>query len=423
MKNVREQGVRLLLEVEQGKFVKELLEEEVKNFPDKRDGNLLYELVYGVLQEEEYLNSCIRKLSKVPFRKIHLPIRVILQISLYQLLFLKRIPKRAIVNEAVAIAKKYGNKGSIGFVNGLLRNANPKDLGKENFFGKTLAETLSIRYSHPLFLVEEYLEYLGEDETRKLLEADNKRPPIFLRVNTNKMTREEFLKEASSIDKVEPTELSPYGVKVKHLSGFLHSPLYKEGYFYVQDLGSMKIPEILVPEKGDFILDVCAAPGGKTIAAALLAPGAKIVAGDVSKEKVLLLKENIDRLGLSNVKPVLRDGTLPDENFYDKIILDAPCSGFGLLRRKPEIRKFRTEKDIKELAKIQKKLLKTSFQCLKPGGLLCYSTCTLTREENEEVIEWFVKEERGTQVICQTAFYPHRQETDGFKISILKKRR
>lgn len=424
MGNVREEALKILLKVEEGGFLKDLLEERESSFSDERDYSLLYEITRGVLKEEKFLDYCIRETSSMPFRKIHLPILLILRLSLYQILFLDRVPSRAAVYEGVELAKKYGNRGSVGYVNGMLRNMSKGKFSKDSVKGKTPEETLAIRYSHPLFYIEDLVAQSGLDETEKLLKADGETPPFTVRVNTNLYTLEEFLMELEKYGGGKKTKISPFAVHVKSPKKLMNSPLYREGAFYVQDEGSMMPGELLNPESGDFILDVCAAPGGKSVNLALLNPEVRIVAGDLTEKKVKKINENIKRLGLNNINAVVRDGRFTsskEREAFDKVLLDAPCSGLGLLRRKPEIGKRRKKEDVSELAKIQSKLLRSSFSAVKPGGKLCYSTCTLTAAENEEVIEGFLEEEPSAVLITKKVYYPHIHNTDGFKVFILKK--
>ncbi|MDO5714261.1 MAG: 16S rRNA (cytosine(967)-C(5))-methyltransferase RsmB [Tissierellia bacterium] len=424
MRNTREIAVDILLQVEEGGFLKDLLEEKGSSLFDERDYNLLHEIVHGVIQEENYLDYYICQTSKLPFRKIHKPILIILRMSLYQLLFLDRIPQRAAIYEGVELAKQYGNRGSIAFVNGMLRKMSRSKILREEIKGSTPAETLGLQYSHPTFFVEDMIEQIGEEETKKLLIANNKRPPTYVRVNTNLYSREEFLKRVVSMGHGKKTSLSNYAVEIQNLNAILNSPLFEHGGFYVQDLGSIKVAEHLQPKPGDRILDVCASPGGKSINLSLLAPDSMITSGDLTNEKVKVLKDNIERMKLKNIKVLKRDGlqTYPNEiGVYDKILIDAPCSGLGLLRRKPEIRKHRVENDCKELSNVQYKLLKNNFPLLKDKGILCYSTCTLTRKENEEVIDKFIKNTKNISLLDKFIYYPHIHNTDGFKIFLMRK--
>lgn len=437
-------AVEILEKIEtKGAYSNLLLRETIseKNL-SKQDTNLLTELVYGVLQNQLLLDYQLSDFLKKK-QKLDNWVRQLLRVSLYQMDFLDRIPAHAIINEAANIARIRGHRGVVGLVNAILRNIqrkgvrNPKEI-------KDPSNRISVQYSLPLWLINEFIEDLGIKEAEKLAASLNENPKLSLRVNIENISREEAIRELKEEGyQAEKSEISPYGIIV--LNGVpTNSRLFKEGDLTVQDESSMLVAPALNVEENHWVLDAAAAPGGKTMHIAVnflnKEKGGKITALDIHEHKINLIKENAKRQGVEDIvstkqmdaREVL--DVFPKETF-DRVLLDAPCSGLGLMRRRPEIRYNKTKEDILSLQKLQLELLNAVSQVLKPGGEMIYSTCTITHLENQEVVAQFLKENKDfVQIDVPTAsealenntdgslmLYPHQYDTDGFYIAHLKK--
>lgn len=399
--------------LEEGGYPNILLDNDVSSdrFSDE-DRALITRLVYGVLENKLYLDWIIGKFSRIPEDRIDPRVRNIMRMSLFQLKFLDRVPGFAAVNEGVDLAKKYGGKGAAGFVNGILRNAirhpektripprsaNPK-------------EHISLKYSHPAWMVEDWLSLFGVDFTEELCRANNKKPDLTLRVNTLKTGRDELV----SLLRKEGHDAGPglYGknsVVVKN--GFFpgESKTFKDGLFYVQDESSMLAVEALAPEPGQLLIDVCSAPGGKcTYAAQIMRDKGSIVARDINEKKLSMIVENCARLGISIVKTEVFDSRKPDKELVgkaDRVMVDAPCSGLGVIRRKPDIKWKKEREHYKALQEIQAEILGAAAQYLKPGGELVYSTCTVMPGENVEVVEKFAGSASNFEFVDISPYLP-----------------
>jgi 16S rRNA (cytosine967-C5)-methyltransferase len=367
-----------------------------------------------------------------------------LRLALYQLLFLDKVPDYAAVNEGVEQAKRYGGQKAAALINGVLRKIlREKDrlLLPEAKTG--LATHLAVLWSHPEWLVKRWLEYFGPTETEALLRANNQAAPLTLRANRLKDTRENLLKAFHEKGlEAEATPWSPQGIRVKGSSGVERVPGFEQGLFQVQGEASQLIGYLLGPKPGERILDACAAPGGKTThLAELMEDRGEIVATDVSARGLEKLKQNVQRLGLRSIRSYRVDvlGGLdgPLARPYDRVLVDAPCSALGTLRSHPEAKWHRSEADVERLSGYQKRILERLSGYLKPGGTLIYATCTLTREENEDVVENFLDqhsdfaledaaphlpgEARG---LIKEKFFmalPHKHETEGFFAARMRK--
>lgn len=361
------------------------------------DRRLCRNIIYGVIERSITLDFWVKSLSSVKMNKIERKTLLILKTALYQIAFMDRIPDSAAVNEAVKLAKKL-NFRSASFVNALLRafirleGNYPKPNEKADKL-----EFLSVEYSHPTWLVERWLNQFGETMTRELMAADNEVPKLSLRCNTLKIDRETLMASLASegylahghelID--EAIVIDKMGEKPLH-----HLEAYEKGHFFVQDLSAMLVALISGVDSGETVLDMCAAPGGKsTHMAQLMGDHGTIISRDVNQKKIDLIRENILRLEMASIRSEIGDGLIFNENDiakYDKLILDAPCSGLGIIRRKPEIRYNRKPEDIEALSEIQINLLENASKYVKVGGALIYSTCTIDELENSHVIEKFL---------------------------------
>lgn len=363
------------------------------------DRAFLTELTYGVLRWRGRLDWLIRHFSKVPFEKIELEILNILRLGLYQILFLSKTPFSAAVNESVELAKSIRGKGGAGFVNGILRSIlREKEQIPYPDFSENPVLHISVVESHPLWLVRRWVEEVGLEETMKICTINNQISALTLRTNTLKINRKDL------IEKLREKELKPFPCSFSEEGIFLKDPpptsglpFLKAGFYIIQDEASQMVTSILDPKPGERILDACAAPGGKsTHIAQRMENGGEIYALDLTKRKLNRIEEMCQRLGIKIVKTMKGDAAnaLPilREMKFDRVLADVPCSGFGTLRRNPDLKWRRGEEDIGRLAELQSSILRNLARYVKEGGILVYSTCTVFHEENEDVVEKFLDE-------------------------------
>ena len=361
---------------------------------DKKDIGLLTELTYGTLQRKMTLDYFLS-----PFlaknKKMESWVRQLLRLTIYQMVYLDKIPDRAAIFEAVEIAKKKGHKGISGLVNGVLRSIQREGFPSFDDIENQL-ERLAIRTSHPLWLVKRWVDQFGMEETTSMCEL-NLTPPIMTgRVNTTKTNREECL-EILRLEgfEVEASQVVPEAILC--LKGNLaHSKAFKNGLLTIQDESSMIVALALGVHENDHVLDACAAPGGKSthIAEKLNGTG-EVISLDLHEHKVKLIRENASRLGLSNIQTKALDSRnvldFFEKESFDRILLDAPCSGLGVMRRKPDMKYTKKEEDLFQLQNVQKTLLESVSPLLRKNGILVYSTCTIDLEENQNVVIDFLQ--------------------------------
>jgi 16S rRNA (cytosine967-C5)-methyltransferase len=389
----RTRAVQVLREVlERGARAAPLIGERGRGLAEA-DRSLLRELVLGVLRWKDALDGEIAATSRVPLPKLAPNLREILEVALYQLRHLDRVPDYAAVSEAVDHARASGGDGAARLVNGVLRGIlllpvpePPRSAGGRGE-GKTEADQLARYYSHPRFLVERWLGRFGEAATRRILESDNRPPGVDLMANSRRTDRASLsaalLREGI---RTETSDLAPLGLTVVD-GNPIRSPLFAAGHFFVQDIGSQVLP-LLLPA-GETLVDLAAAPGGKSFSAIAHGRCIRSAALDLSVPRLRLLEENRRRLGLPEVRPAAGDcARLPfPPGRFDRVLLDAPCSGTGTLRKNPESRYRVTPEAIERLARAQESFLARASELLAPGGYLLYSTCSLELEENERVVE------------------------------------
>ena len=344
---------------------------------------------------------------------------------MYQIFFLDRVPNSAAVNESVELAKKI-NIGSGKFVNAVLRNA-VREPEKAKFPTNDTAEAVALSMFHPQWLIERWIEQFGIEQTKEICLADNKEPPLTLRVNALKTSRVEVLESLKSQNIVaRPSTLTTEGIIVDSGAGSLDNlAILQQGFCQVQDESSMLVAHELDPQPGEFIIDCCAAPGGKaTHIAELMKNSGQILAFDIHEHKIKQIKSNAARLGIKIIKPILLDAREIGSKFKDKadrVLVDAPCSGLGVLRRKADLRWKKTPAELKALPPLQLEILNSAAQALKQGGILIYSTCTLEHEENEGVINKFINNHSNFKLKNMKTLLPHIDGTDGFFIAKLQK--
>lgn len=407
---------------------------------EKQERAFIMRLSQGTIENRIYLEYVTDKFSGTPVKKMKPVIRNIILMSVYQILFMTQVPDSAVCNEAVKLAAKRGFNGLKGFVNGVLRNiSRNKDDIEINCVNET--EKLSITYSMPQWIVEMWCGEYGMEVTEKILSAFLTEKKTFVRCRQD------------SVEKVK-TVLTDSGIKVSDvpyidyalcLSGYNYLGAIKEfneGLFQVQDVSSMLVGIAAAPQKGNYVIDVCAAPGGKaTHVAELMENTGHVDARDISDYKTKLIESNIQRLGLKNITVKKWDAVRYDENSFEKadiLICDLPCSGLGVLGRKPDIKYRVTKKQLDELVKLQREILNTVWKYVKPGGRLVYSTCTINSGENEENVRWITENlpfdeedisDRFMPELCRCRMskgcirlLPGMDGTDGFFISSLIRR-
>lgn len=399
-KNVRDAAVQLLESVEKNQAYSNLLLNSAieKNEISPIDIGLLTELVYGTLQRkmtlDYYLKPFIEENKKLQSWVINL-----LRLTVYQMVYLDKIPDRAAIYEAVEIAKRRGHKGIASLVNGVLRSIQRKGLPSLDQITDP-AERISVETSHPIWLVKRWVSQFGIEKTREMCEVNLTAPLQTARVNLTRISREECLDllEDEGFD-VEPSPIIPEAIKC--LRGNLaSSKAFKYGLLTIQDESSMLAAYALGIKEEEVILDACAAPGGKSShIAEKLGNSGKVVSLDLHEHKVKLIVKNAERLGLENIDARKMDSRQAAEHFekesIDRILLDAPCSGLGVMRRKPDMKYTKKEHDLSQLQSIQLSLLESVAPLLKAGGTLVYSTCTVDKSENQEVVDKFLSEHHG----------------------------
>lgn len=374
-----------------------------KNNLNKKDIGLISEIVYGVTTWKLTLDEIIKNHSSVKIKKISPWILNILRMSIYQIVFLDKIPKSAAVNEGVNLAKRYGNKGSIGFTNAVLRKIDKKDY-EDLFEIKDKKEMISKTTSMPIWIIEEFIkEGLTYEQIKEICRNSNKRPNISIRVNKLKTTKESLIEKlkAKNIDVTEKSELDDFIIlnKAKDIENMEE---FKQGLFTVQDEAAGLTALILNPKENEEVLDACSSPGGKTTyMAEIMKNKGKIEALDIHEHRTKLVEDAANRLGINIIKVHLQDATKFNKEYeekFDKILLDVPCLGIGVLKRKPDIKWQRKVEDIKKITKIQTEILNTCSSYLKKGGELVYSTCSIFKSENQDIINKFVEENENFKI-------------------------
>jgi len=395
----REMAVKILYDIDKnGAYSNISLSKHLDsgNFKDI-DRAFITELVYGILKWKLTIDFIISSFSKIKPKKISPWILNILRIGVYQIIFTDKIPVSAACNESVKLAKRYGHAASSKYVNGVLRNI-ARNKGNIKYPDKKddLSKFLSVNYSHPVWMVDEWLKRYGEIFTEELLKSNNQTPHFIIRTNTLKISKTDLKKRLEEEGfEVDYGQYIEEALIIKNPKSLHEIDAFKKGYFQVQDESSMLVASILNPEPDDFVLDVCSAPGGKaTHLAQLMDNRGKIIARDIHEHKIQLINQAAKRLGIDIIKTEIFDAVTFDEKLEekaDKVLVDAPCTGLGIIRRKPDIKWTRKKEDKNEIIKLQKKILSTSSKYVRKGGIIIYSTCTIEPEENEYIIEEFLK--------------------------------
>ncbi|MGX8729094.1 MAG: 16S rRNA (cytosine(967)-C(5))-methyltransferase RsmB [Lachnospiraceae bacterium] len=363
----------------------------------KRDRAFITRVVEGTVERLIELDYIIDGYSQVPVAKMKPVIANILRSAVYQIRFMRSVPDASAVNEAVKLAQSRGFYNLKGFVNGVLRNVS-RHPGVVPYPDreKDLIGFLTVAYSTPRWIVEEWVDAYGEFVTEKMLAALMEPRPTTIRLKTDGITRAEILESLRAQGAyVKPAGCLPYAFNVADYSFLPSLEAFRKGWIFPQDLGSMLVAEVADPAEGSVVFDLCAAPGGKSLHAADKLKGSGLVeARDISAQKVALIEENVARANLTNVRPRVMDALVYDpesEGRADLVICDLPCSGLGVIGRKPDIKYRVTQIRVRELAELQRKILHNAASYVKPGGVLVYSTCTVSAPENQLNVDWFLK--------------------------------
>lgn len=385
------------------------------------------ELVYGVLENRIYLDYLLAHLIPKGLSGIKKQVLTLLRMGLYQLIFMESVPPYAAIGETVKLAKKLA-PGRDGFINGVLRGYQKKGADiKLPDSKEDLISYLSVRYSYAPWIVELLLSQYGMQKAEQILKAGNDRPKLSIRVNMTRTDRKSLAEQLTEKGFViEEAALSERVLFVSG-SGLLETKAYEQGLFSVQDEASVLAAEAVNPLPGQTVLDICAAPGGKSLAMAEMMGNKGVVkAFDIYGHKLTLIEQQAQRLGLSNIITEESDGCVLREDLRDSsdcVLVDGPCSGLGVIRRKPEIKFKELADEGRELSEKQLRILLTASCYVKEGGILVYSTCTVNRIENTEVVERFLKEKSGFTLLFERQYLPDTDETDGFYICKMRKQK
>ena len=441
MPSARETALRTLLACRrQGAWSDGYLKKAIREDGlDRRDAAFATRLCFGVLQNQLCLDWYLARLSRTPLDKLDGAVLCSLRLALYQIREMDRVPERAAVNEAVELTRKYcRNPRAAGMVNGILRGYLRQRDTLPQPEGTSWEETMSLRYSHPQWLVEAFSARLGREGAQALLAADNQQPPTTVQVNALRSTPEQVLDSlaAQGVQGAAHPWL-PGCLTLAGTGDLERLEAYQQGWFYVQDAAARLAVLAAGPEPGQRVLDCCAAPGGKSFACAIRMEGrGEVVSCDIHPHKIRLLEAGRERLGLACLRPMLQDAARFRPEWaegFDLVMADVPCSGLGIIRKKPDIR-YKAPGPLEGLPRVQRAILDNSARYVRPGGRLLYATCTLLERENEAVVEWFLARhpdfalERfdlpgiGLSEGMRT-LWPHIHGTDGFFMARLARRR
>lgn len=425
--NEREIVLDLLLDMEKnGSYTHLLLRTTLRKyqFLDKKSRAFITKLLEGTTEYRIQLDYILDQFSKTKMKKCRPLIRNLLRMSVYQIYYLDHIPDSAVCNEAVRLAKKRGFQSLSGFVNGLLRNIS-RNKQHISFPDKEKNETfaLSIQYSMPEWIIEMWLSQYRYDEVERMLASTLKERGTIVRINEQKTTKEELKRQLKGEMTVQDGAYLPFALVVSDYDYLQKSEAFLQGLFQVQDESSMLVSLAANPKKDDVVLDVCAAPGGKSLhMAQLLQNSGHVVARDLTQEKIELIEENIERMGYDNIEAQVFDACELDEQWIEKadiVIADLPCSGLGVMAKKNDLKYRITKEEIVALASLQRQILQVVSQYVKPGGTLIYSTCTVTTEENIKNYNW-VKETLGFLPNDMTSYLPGQLQTETAKEGYLQ---
>lgn len=440
--NAREVALRVIGEVNNnGAYANIALANEINRQKlSNLDRRFITELVYGTIKAGATLDWILEHYIDRGLNKLPPVILNILRMGVYQLFFLSKVPPSAACNQSVELAKKYGHTGTVRFVNGVLRSASrnkdkviypDKETEPEKF--------LALTYFHPQWLISRWLKKMSLMECEQLCQINNQTPALSVRTNTLKVTRDELIRKLAAEGVVsQPSVWTPEGIICVEHPALASLHTLQQGLFQIQDESSMLVGHILTPQSGEFIIDACGAPGGKsTHIAALMGNRGRVLSVDLYNHKLKITAENAKRLGISILETAEMDAVNLHQHYFqqaDRVLVDAPCSGLGVIRRKPDSRWRKNETLLRDLPVLQLAILSSAAQCVKPGGILVYSTCTTEPEENDDIVHKmlklhpeFILEETGKFMPTKRPetmvhLWPHKDGVDGFFIARMKRK-
>ena len=411
-----------------------------QNLSDQ-DRRFVTELVYGTIKAGNTLDWMLGQYINRPLNKIPPIVCDILRMGIYQIFFLSKVPVSAACNQAVELTKKYGHAGTVKFVNAVLRNAgrSPEKIVYPDK-SKNPVRYLALKYYHPEWMVSRWIKRLGYEATEALCSINNDTPPLCLRTNTLKLSTSDLILKLNQENVIcSPSQLAPEGIICTEHPSLKSLASLREGLFQVQDESSMLVAHVLDPQPGEFVIDACGAPGGKsTHIAALMKNDGQVISTDIYEHKLALTRENAERLGITIIETKVMDATTIGDYFpqkADRVLVDAPCSGLGVLRRKPDSRWRKNEAMLSDLPKLQLAILNSAADCVKPNGVLVYSTCTIEPEENQDVIKAFLSQRKDFSLqpvgeytptrnsADMLQLLPHVDQSDGFFIARMVRKR
>lgn len=429
--DTREIIVEILLNLEKGqdfshKLIKSVLDKY--DYLDPREKAFIKRVTEGTIERQLELDYYLNRFSTVPVRKMKPLIRCLLRMSTYQILYMDAVPDSAVCNEACKLAAKRGFRTLKGFVNAVLRNISRSKDKMPLPDPEDTVKYLEVKYSMPEWIVNLWLPEYGREGTETLLKGLLQIHPVSLRFSTE-LTEDERRKLTEQIGKsgvtLHQSKVTPYVWLAENLENVSELPGFVEGKFTVQDVSSVMAVEAAGIRKGDTVMDLCAAPGGKTVLASEYAgESGHVLAGDVSEYKTDLIIENLERMQRKNVEVRVYDATEHDstrEESADVVLMDVPCSGLGVMGKKRDIKYHVTPESLRSITELQKRIVEAGWQYVKPGGVLLYSTCTIHRRENQEMAAWITKE-FPFLLEEERQFLPGTDETDGFYFARLRRK-
>lgn len=398
--NLREVALGILMEITEEEAYSHVVIRQVLEkyqYLEKRDRAFISRTVEGTLEHMIQIDYIIEQFSNVPVYNMKPLIRNLLRMSVYQMKYMDSVPDSAVCNEAVKLASRKGFYNLKGFVNGVLRNT-ARRLNQVRYPDPKLEPLhyLSVKYSFPIWMLDKWVSQFGYGVTEKICRDSHMEKPTVVRCNLTKASKEEIIEELEGQRiTVKQHPYLDYALEISDYNYMKAISAFKKGWIQVQDISSMLVAEVAAPNWGDKCIDVCAAPGGKSlhIADKLMGSG-YVEARDVSEYKVKLMQENIERQNAINIRAVLKDATVRDEASVQKadiVIADLPCSGLGVIGKKQDIKYKMSEKQQQDIVKLQRKILSVVWEYVKPGGILVYSTCTIGADENQYNIKWFLE--------------------------------
>ncbi|MFD3156507.1 16S rRNA (cytosine(967)-C(5))-methyltransferase RsmB [Haloimpatiens sp. FM7330] len=394
----RELVINILYQVfEKGSYSNIVLNSALKKSElNDKDKALVTEIVYGTIKYKYTIDSVLSTFIRKGLKNLNSNILNILRSAIYQIRYLDKVPDFAVVNEAVELSKKYSSIKTSKFVNGVLRNY-LRNKNKKYCNCEDILQKLCFTYSFPKWMVQLFIKQYGEEKAEQICKGLNEVPDVTVRINNLKTSYEEITEKLINLGyELEDGNICPEAIRILKGKSIESNPLFKEGYMTVQDESAMLVAPIMDIEKNMKVLDLCSAPGGKsTHISEIMDNTGQVLSYDIHKTKLDLIKQNIKRLGITNITCDVMNASKFNknlENSADRVLIDVPCSGLGIIRKKPEIKWNKNLKELKQLVRIQRNILVNASIYVKQNGILIYSTCTLNKDENEKNIEWFIKQ-------------------------------